>query len=72
MSSRDFDFGTAIWDYRFSESMESLLSPVHIASNEGFLGLATSRLVGQFMDRQPRQSALHQLIERYYPRFERT
>ncbi len=34
MSSRNFDFGTAIWDYRFSESMESLLSPVRIASNE--------------------------------------
>jgi len=35
--SRAFDFATAIWDCRFSESMETLLSPVHIASNEPFL-----------------------------------
>ena len=28
MTSRDFEFGKAIWDHRFSESMESLLSPV--------------------------------------------
>ena len=42
MTSRDFDFGTAIWDYRFSESIESLLSPVHIASNERFLRCVVS------------------------------
>jgi hypothetical protein len=36
MTSRDFDFETAIWDSRFSESMKSLLSPVDIAAKERY------------------------------------
>ncbi len=39
MTSRDFDFETAIWDFRFYESMKSLLSPVDIASKERISGI---------------------------------